>query len=114
MFLRQHYGIEIKDKYQPLLLNKVKKSKSDSPTVQYDMICLVPELCNLTGLTDEIRKDFKMMKAIANHTRVTPQQRYESLKIFIETIRKTPNALKHITNWGLELETDTVDVRFLL
>lgn len=26
------------------------------------MICLIPELCYMTGLTDEIRQDFRVMK----------------------------------------------------
>jgi len=27
-----------------------------------ERICLIPELCFLTGLTDELRKDFRVMK----------------------------------------------------
>ena len=40
-------------------------------------ILLVPELCNLTGLTDQMRADFKVMKDVAQFTRVTPTQRQE-------------------------------------
>ena len=40
-------------------------------------ILLVPELCNLTGLTDTMRADFKVMKDVAQFTRVTPTQRQE-------------------------------------
>ena len=38
-------------------------------------IALVPELCNLTGLTDQMKADFKVMKDVAQFTRVTPNQR---------------------------------------
>ena len=38
-------------------------------------IALVPELCNLTGLTDQMKADFKVMKDVAQFTRVTPTQR---------------------------------------
>jgi aubergine-like protein len=116
-FSRQHYGITIDDVDQPLLLNRPKtKAKRDGAkeSTENDMVCLIPELCCMTGLTDEIRKDFRIMKEMAVHTRVAPTQRYESLKMFIENIRNTPRALRHLTNWGLELDDDTVVVGYLL
>jgi aubergine-like protein len=114
---RQHYGITIEDLDQPLLLNRPKskvknaaQKDKDNVTAESEVICLIPELCSLTGLTDDIRKDFRIMKELANHTRVAPTQRYESLKMFVENIRNTPRALRHLTNWGLELDEDTVVV----
>ena len=74
------------------------------------MVCLVPELCVLTGLTDEMRKDFRVMKELATHTRLAPTERHQSLKEFIDNIRNTPNAIKLITDWGLELDQDITDV----
>ena len=41
------------------------------------MIYLIPELCSLTGLTDQMKADFKVMKDVAQFTRVTPTQRQE-------------------------------------
>ena len=41
------------------------------------MIYLIPELCTLTGLTDQMKADFKVMKDVAQFTRVTPTQRQE-------------------------------------
>ena len=26
------------------------------------LVCLIPELCNITGLTDAVRQDFRVMK----------------------------------------------------
>lgn len=48
---------------------------------------LVPELCYLTGLTDEMRSDFKVMKDVASYTRVNPNQRQLALNSFIDSIR---------------------------
>lgn len=48
---------------------------------------LVPELCYLTGLTDEMRSDFKVMKDVATYTRVSPNQRQFALNTFIDSIR---------------------------
>jgi len=38
---------------------------------QLELICLIPELCCLTGLTDDIRQDFRVMKVrqdLISHT----------------------------------------------
>ena len=58
------------------------------------MIYLIPELCRLTGLTDQMKADFKVMKDVAQFTRVTPTQRQEvSLSLLIKyniTLIPTP------------------------
>ena len=33
---------------------------------------LVPELCHMTGIEDSMRKDFRMMKELGNHTKLAP------------------------------------------
>lgn len=58
----------------------------------------------MTGLSDELRNDFNVKKDLAVHTRLSPAQRYEQLEDLIINIKKTPEALKQITNWGLELD----------
>jgi hypothetical protein len=35
---------------------------NQSTEQQCENICLIPELCYLTGLTDELRSDFRVMK----------------------------------------------------
>jgi len=51
------------------------------------MVCLVPELCYLTGLTDEMRSDFHVMKDISMYTRITPNQRQGAIKKFVRNIQ---------------------------
>ena len=97
-----------------MLLNRAKKSKSESPTQQQEMVCLIPELCVITGLSDDMKKDFRVMRELANHTRLAPPERHHSLKTFIESITSTPNANKLITEWGLTLDTDTSNVKLIL
>ena len=43
---------------------------------------LIPELCMLTGLSEETRADFSIMKDIATHTRISPDKRIETLMEF--------------------------------
>ena len=76
------YNKTIKNLSQPLLIHKNKKNN-----LEEDIIYLIPELCTMTGFSDKMRKDFATMKDISNHTRISPEARANSLKIFIEKIQ---------------------------
>ena len=75
-YYQERYNITIKDKKQPLLVSRAKKKTKEEEDVN-KTIALIPELCNLTGLTDQMKADFKVMKDVAQFTRVTPTQRQE-------------------------------------
>lgn len=51
-----------------------------------DICCLVPELCNLTGLSEKMKSDFRLMKALQAHTLITPETRQKSIVDFINRI----------------------------
>jgi hypothetical protein len=51
------------------------------------IVCLVPELCYLTGLTDEMRSDFHVMRDISMYTRITPNQRQAAIKKFVRNVQ---------------------------
>lgn len=57
---------------------KAREQRAGMPQLVY----LVPELCRLTGLTDDMRADFSMMRDLAEHTRVGPESRIERLNDF--------------------------------
>jgi aubergine len=80
----QRYGLTIKNTTQPLLVSKAKQRLSDG--VEQTYIYLVPELCRLTGLTDDMRNNFQLMKAIADHTRMVPEKRIDTLMKFAQRI----------------------------
>uniref|UniRef100_A0A1B0BUS8 Piwi domain-containing protein n=1 Tax=Glossina palpalis gambiensis TaxID=67801 RepID=A0A1B0BUS8_9MUSC len=91
------------DKNQPLLICIKKQRKSQSPQIEDLVLCLIPELCYLTGLRDDIRSDHKLMREIATFTRVTPNQRVEALKKFYTNIQNSPESCKILSEWGLSL-----------
>ena len=89
-YYKTHYNLDIKDLKQPLLVSRAKRKTKEEEDVA-KTIALVPELCNLTGLTDQMKSDFKVMKDVAQFTRVTPMQRQE-VKPFHFT-QKFPNVV---------------------
>ncbi|XP_050746167.1 protein argonaute-3 isoform X2 [Drosophila biarmipes] len=101
-YYKKYHNINIKDINQPLLLS-IKKSRAipdDQGTIQF---CLIPELCYLTGLRDEVRTDYKLMREIASFTRVSPNERQVALNKFHENVSKSPAAQNILNSWGLSL-----------
>lgn len=64
-----------------LIIYRDTKRMPDSEQKVEFMICLVPELCQLTGLTDDQRNNFRLMKDVATYTRITPNQRHAAFKM---------------------------------
>ncbi|XP_034947193.1 piwi-like protein Ago3 [Chelonus insularis] len=106
-YFNTHWKLEIKDMKQPLILNRqtVKLSRGET---KEEEIYLVPELCYLTGLTDKVRSDFRIMKDLAAVTQVNPDSRRQVIRKFIHSVKSTPEAAKLLEEWGLEMEDDIV------
>ncbi|XP_038061502.1 piwi-like protein 1 [Patiria miniata] len=109
-YYKKHYDKDITDTGQPLLISKPKKKEQQRSEGKPSVICLVPELACRTGLTDEMRSDFRVMKDLASHTRITPAQRHLSLRKFIDNIYKNPDALRELTNWGMNVDRDILEL----
>lgn len=60
---RKQYDIVIKDLRQPLLFNRSKATNNNEcGKIADDIICLIPELCYMTGLSEDMRNDFNIRK----------------------------------------------------
>ncbi|CAG2181038.1 unnamed protein product, partial [Oppiella nova] len=99
-YFKKSWQLDIKDHKQPLLVNRPKPRRGETES---QMICLIPELCFMTGLTDDIRSDTRIMRDIASHTRIKPTVRQAKLQVFIDNVLNTPAARRHLTDWGLDL-----------
>ncbi|KAK0175566.1 hypothetical protein PV327_009306 [Microctonus hyperodae] len=107
-YYQQRYGIRIQNPTQPLLLSR--STVRDRRAGKDEMVYLIPELCRATGLTDSMKTDFNLMKAMANHTRITPRTRIEKLMAFNERLIREPNVVREFTQWDLNLARQLVDV----
>lgn len=106
-YYRRNYNIEIKDPHQPLLLNLRKLRIPNHEDVVNMPLCLVPELSYITGLTDQLRTDYKLMRDIANRTNLTAMKRMQMLEKFYNSINNCPEASKVLNDWGLRLTDAT-------
>jgi aubergine-like protein len=107
-YYAKFYKLPIKDDKQPLLIHREKKKFQGEEQIR--IICLIPELCRMTGLTDAMISDFRVMKDVAVHTRVTPEQRQNSLKKFLKNVSGNPECMELLGQWGLRLEAEPIGV----
>lgn len=67
---------------------------------------LVPELCTPTGLTDDMRKDFRLMRALSHHTRLDPMKRAMSTKELINRLQASMECQALFDNWHFRLSDE--------
>ncbi|CAG9788648.1 unnamed protein product [Diatraea saccharalis] len=109
-YYKKNYGIDIMDWDQPMLISRETKKMSGSEAPTDFMICLVPELCQLTGLTDDQRSNFKLMKDVATYTRITPNQRHAAFKKYIQNVMENETAKNRLKGWGLSIAPETINI----
>lgn len=88
-YIKKQYNVDVRHLDQPMLVSKLKPRKIDllkGKKDEHRVAALVPELCFLTGLTDEQRANYKVMTDLANITRLTPPQRVENLNKFVKKL----------------------------
>lgn len=66
-YFKKRYNINIRVPRQPLLVTYIERGTKE--------IRLIPELCVLTGISEEMKRDFRAMNDIAAFTRLEPSVR---------------------------------------
>ncbi|XP_062038298.1 piwi-like protein 3 [Lepus europaeus] len=104
-YYMERYRECITDLNQPLLSSqgKWKKGQQDIPR---DPILLVPELCYLTGLTDPMRKNSRIMRDLASYTRLDPQRRQEKLRKFMNAVQNDKTVQNELQLWDLQFDSN--------
>lgn len=94
-YYKEKYNYSIKVTDQPLLVHHDKKKN--------DEIYLIPELCHLTGLTDEIRSNFNLMKEMALITKGTANEKMLECQNLINGFLNNKDCVELMKTWGLSI-----------
>uniref|UniRef100_A0A0A9Z7D5 Protein piwi n=1 Tax=Lygus hesperus TaxID=30085 RepID=A0A0A9Z7D5_LYGHE len=106
-YYREKYSLNIRHDNQPLLVSRPKAK--DIRGGRSNLVVLVPELCCLTGITESMRSNFQMMKAMADHTRIRPAARIERLERgFMERIENSPAASSELRLWNMSFNPELI------
>ncbi|BFZ18411.1 hypothetical protein BsWGS_21450 [Bradybaena similaris] len=107
-YFNQRYGLSIEDEDQPLLV--VKPTERDRRRGERRNLYLVPELCTITGLSEEVRSDFNVMKDLAIHTRVGPEVRLKTLEDFLKDINANSKVMDILGPWQTKFDASPLRI----
>ncbi|XP_065335975.1 piwi-like protein Siwi [Cloeon dipterum] len=103
-YYKKRYNITITNLQQPLLVTKVRGTAPGTTETIY----LVPELCRLTGLTDEMRGNYQLMASLAKFTRVEPQKRIDSLLNFGRRLMEKREIGNELSKWNMSFSPQLI------
>jgi len=108
-YYETRYNKKITDVKQPLIISmpKVREERSGVSGPIY----LIPELCNMTGLSDEQRANFNLMKSMGEYTRQDPVKRTQTLLKFSERLHGTKEISEELKGWNLQFAQDLLQFR---
>lgn len=92
---------------QPLLM--VLPTQRDKRAGRDQNIYLVPELCTMTGLTDEMRKNFSFMKSVAQWTKQAPGDRAKNILTFMQRVNSNESVKKELDSWSIQYGQNLVE-----
>lgn len=87
-YFAQKYGLVCTDMRQPMLVSRPKKR--DYHRGQIGSVLLIPEFCQMTGLTDEMRSNFQLMKSLTGYLHVSPERRVDAVRKFMARLKRAP------------------------
>ena len=92
-YYQSRYGLKITDMKQPMLV--CRPSKKDLHRGFEGNILLVPEFCQLTGLTDAMRANFTLMKELSKHLHMGPAERVKTIQTFMDRLKSKQAVRDH-------------------
>ncbi|XP_044315488.1 protein piwi isoform X1 [Drosophila rhopaloa] len=108
-YYQSKYNIRIRDHNQPLLISK-NRDKAQKTNAS-ELVVLVPELCRVTGINDNMRSNFQLMKAMGEYTRMNPNRRIDRLRTFNHRLQNTPESVKVLRDWHMDMDQNLTEVQ---
>lgn len=90
-YYKTQYQETITDLSQPLLVHKDRKTGNE--------VMLIPELCCLTGLTDSMRADFRLMKDLSVITHTDANKKVQECRHLLDVFTENPKCKEKAALW---------------
>uniref|UniRef100_UPI00358F629F piwi-like protein 1 n=1 Tax=Myxine glutinosa TaxID=7769 RepID=UPI00358F629F len=110
-YYMQQYNQAVTDMTQPLLVSRARRRSSQGAASTELELHLLPEFCFLTGLSEKIRSDYKVMRELAQHTRVNAHERSKVLQRFMNCINSNVEVKELMDKWGLAFDRELVNLK---
>ncbi|RWS28421.1 piwi-like protein 1 [Leptotrombidium deliense] len=107
-YYKEQYNITIRDEKQPLL--QCLPSTRDQRAGITKPIYLVPELCQMTGLSESLRNNFEIRKRLTTSTQADPNVRLQNLHQFMGNLKQNENVRQEMQSWGLKFDDSVTKI----
>lgn len=106
-YYKERYNLCIKNINQPMLISRIdpRELRVGMPDILY----LVPELCRMTGLTDQDRSNAEM-RQLTEYMHLSPRKYAERLNVFRSRLRSNTKVVEELNRWDLILADKPVEV----
>lgn len=101
-YYKEKYQLNISQPDQPLLVHKDEKTNRET--------YLIPELCAMTGLTDAMRANFRLMKDLGQITHTDAQRKVAECRNLFEQFEKNEKCKKKMEEWQLRFKSQPVAI----
>jgi aubergine-like protein len=101
-YYKETHDADITDDKQPLLISLPKASDVRRGMTQ--PILLIPELCCITGISDELRANFRFMLEMGKITRQPPIEKANTMMSLVQGFKSTPEVAESFKFWNMELD----------
>ena len=107
-YFQQQYGITIENGDQPML--ETMPRERDRRRGLTGRALLVPELCIMTGMTEDMRNDMKLQRDLKRHMLQSPGQREDAL-LRLRRGLASGAAQELCQQWGMEFDNHLLQVQ---
>jgi len=104
-YYEKKYNKKLNYPQQPLLINKRKKDGA--------IVHLVPELCVLTGQSDDMRQNFTLQKDLNRIIKPNPQKRLEESQKLLSIMNQNERTKDLLKKWSISTELDPLKLNGL-
>uniref|UniRef100_A0A1B6DVK7 Piwi domain-containing protein n=1 Tax=Clastoptera arizonana TaxID=38151 RepID=A0A1B6DVK7_9HEMI len=108
-YMKEKYNLRVQYPNQPMLVHKAKEREIRAG--MSELIYLIPEFCQLTGLSEEMRNDFRFTRALADKTRVSAKDRVKRLLHLNKRFLEEPKVVEDLKKWNMSLSPNLVQFK---
>lgn len=114
-YYKTRHDREIKDPAQPMLIavpnNRRRGEREQGDQPQQRELLLVPELCNIAGLTETQRNDNRLKIDLIKCAQIPPTDRVGHMLKFLDNLHENYDVRETLRKWGYSYEKTPVQLR---
>lgn len=101
-YFKEQYDVTVTDMKQPLLCCHRRRQNKD----EY----YLPELCCMTGMTDDMRKDFRLMRSLKQMSILDPEPRLKRVLQSVQQFASNEEFQGSLAVWSFNMKRDPLKI----